>query len=61
MLLSRIATCILFSGLVVWGANSASGMGLEEVNFWRARNGLRPLREDPLLTRFAQRDRKSVV
>jgi hypothetical protein len=41
--------------LVMTCATMASGRGLDEVNFWRSRNGLRPLREDPLLTRFAQR------
>ncbi|MEM8864130.1 MAG: hypothetical protein AAGF31_01130 [Planctomycetota bacterium] len=36
-------------------ASSASATALEEVNYWRTKNGLQPFKEVPWMTEFAQR------
>lgn len=52
---SRVLSVVVLGLLWTVLCPAVQGAGLEEVNFWRVRQGLRPLKEDPLLTRFAQR------
>ena len=41
--------------VLLMGATMAEAKGIDEVNLWRTRNGLRPFVEDAELTKFAQR------
>jgi hypothetical protein len=47
----RIALIGLF---VISIASNAYGDGMDEVNEWRKRSGMRPFVEDPAMTKFAQ-------